>query len=385
MEALLLVTRRALVVGAAVIGAAGVSSVHAQDTLRFGLAMPLSGSQALYGQDQVKAAQWGLEEVNAKGGVNGKKLQMTVLDTRADAQAGIEAVNRLVSVEKVPVFITAWSSVVKAVAPIANDNKVTELSVGANSADIAKLGDYVYTTYPLADIDITAVANYAVTKMGKKKAAVLYINNESGTVGAQIFRDAFTKAGGQVAAYEAYDPKASDWTGPLLKVRAANPDIVHIQGLVSDTPQVIAQMRQLGLQQTVTSYSAAYNPKLIQQLGAAANGVIATSLAPGAADSPAVAAYVQRWKKEVGREPNGLPYTEYLHDAPFIIAAVFKKMEADKLPMTGENFRKTLMAIKTFDLPLLGKFTINANHTVNSPVYLMEVKDGKWTRRAIVE
>jgi branched-chain amino acid transport system substrate-binding protein len=53
--------------------------------------------------------------------------------------------------------------------------------------------------------------------------------------------------------------------------------------------------------------------------------------------------------------------------------------------MTGENFRKTLMAIKTFDLPLLGKFTINANHTVNSPVYLMEVKDGKWGRLALVE
>ena len=231
MKALLSITRRAFVVGAAIIGAASVTSANAQDTLRFGLAMPLSGSQALYGQDQVKAAQWGVAEINAKGGMNGKKLEMIILDTRADAQAGIEAVNRLVSVEKVPVFITAWSSVVKAVAPVANDNKVTELSVGANSADIAKLGDYVYTTYPLADIDITAVANYAATKMGKKKAAVLYINNESGTVGAQIFRDAFTKTGGTVVAYEAYDPKASDWTGSLLKVRAANPDIVHIQGL----------------------------------------------------------------------------------------------------------------------------------------------------------
>ena len=52
--------------------------------------------------------------------------------------------------------------------------------------------------------------------------------------------------------------------------------------------------------------------------------------------------------------------------------------------MTGESFRKELMAMKTFDLPLLGKFTINANHTVNSPVYLMEVKDGKWSQLALV-
>lgn len=377
-------TRWTTIAGAAALVLATVASASAQETLRFGLAMPLSGGQALYGQDQVKAAEWGVAEINAAGGVNGKKLEMITLDTRADPPAGIQAADRLVSVEKVPVFIIAWSSVVKAVAPIANDNKTVELSVGANSAEISKLGDYVYTTYPLADIDITAVARYAATEMGKKKAAVLYINNESGTVGAQIFRDVFTKAGGQVVAYEAYDPKASDWTGSLLKVRAANPDIVHIQGLVSDTPQVIAQMRQLGLQQPVTSYSAVYNPKLIEQLGKAAEGVIATSLAPGVAASPAVQAYVERWKKEVGREPNVLPYTQYLHDAPYIIAAVFKAMDSKKLPLTGENFRKEMLAIKTFDLPLTGKLTINDNHTVNSPVYLMEVKDGKWIQKALV-
>jgi len=269
----------ALLAGTAVLAPAGASVADAQEALRFGMAMPLSGGQATYGQDQVKAAEWAVAAINEKGGVNGKKLEMLVLDTRADAQAGIQAANRLISVEKVPVFVSAWSSVVKAIAPVANDNKVVQLSVGANSADIAKLGYYTYTTFPLAAVDITAVANYAAKEMGKKRAAVIYINNETGTVAAQIYRDVFTKAGGQVVAYEAYDPKASDWTGPLLKIRASQPDIIHIQGLVADTPQVTAQMRQLGLQQPVSSYSAVYNPKLIEQLGKAAEGVIATSLA----------------------------------------------------------------------------------------------------------
>jgi len=374
----------AFLAGTAAVTLSGASLAVAQEALRFGMAMPLSGGQATYGQDQVKAAEWGVAAINEKGGVNGKKLEMLVLDTRADPQAGIQAANRLVSVEKIPAFVSAWSSVVKAIAPISNDNKVVQLSVGANSADIAKLGEYTYTTFPLADIDITAVAKYAATQMGKKKAAVIYINNETGTVAAQIYRDVFTKAGGQVAAYEAYDPKASDWTGPLLKIRAAQPDMIHIQGLVADTPQVIAQMRQLGLSQPVSSYSAVYNPKLIEQLGKAAEGVIATSLAPGVTDSPAVAAYVERWKKEVGREPNGLPYTQYLYDAPYIVAAVYKSLDEKKLPLTGENFRKEMLAIGSFDLPLTGKLTINDDHTVNKPVFLMEVKDGKWTQKAVV-
>jgi len=99
----------------------------AQDVLKFGLAMPLTGSQALYGQDQVKAAEWAVAEIKKAGGINGKKLEMIVLDTQADPQIGIQMTNRLVSVDKAPVFVTAWSGVVKAVAPIANDNKVVEL------------------------------------------------------------------------------------------------------------------------------------------------------------------------------------------------------------------------------------------------------------------
>lgn len=379
-------TRRAVLAGIAAAGAMPALPALAADAapLRFGLAMPLTGGQATYGQDQVRAAQWGLDAINAAGGVNGRKLEAITLDTQADPQIGIQAANRLVSIEKVPVFVTAWSEVVKAVAPVANDAKVVELSVGANSAQIAKLGDYVYTTFPLADVDITAVAQYEADKLGKKRAAVLYINNETGIVAAEIYRKVFTAAGGTVVAYEAYDPKATDWTGQILKVRLASPDVIHIQGLVADTPQVIAQLRQLGMTQTISSYSSIYNPRLIRQLGAAAEGVIATSLAPGPADSAAVAAYVERWKKEVGREPNGLPYTQYLYDAPYIIAAVLRSLAAKSQPVTGESFRAEMLAIGTFDLPLTGKLVINADHTVRKPVYLMQVKGGAWTQLAVV-
>ena len=171
------------------------SSALAQDVFRFGLAMPLTGSQALYGQDQVKAAEWAVAEINKAGGINGKKFEMVVLDTQADPQLGIQMVNRLTSVEKVPAFVTAWSAVVKAVAPIANDNKVVELSIGASSPDVAKLGEYVYTTFPLADVDIAAVAKYSATTMGKKRAAIVYINNETGIVASQVYKKVFAECG----------------------------------------------------------------------------------------------------------------------------------------------------------------------------------------------
>src|SRR5215470_12700230 len=144
------------------------SGVSAQETLKFGVADPLTGPSALFGVDQMQAVRWAVEDINAKGGVNGRKLEHVIVDHQAKPEVGIAVVNRLINVDKVPVFITAFSNVVKAVAPIANREKVLMLSVGANSPDVKNLGDYVYTMFPLADVDMRALGAYMVEKQGKK-------------------------------------------------------------------------------------------------------------------------------------------------------------------------------------------------------------------------
>lgn len=352
--------------------------------IRFGSIMPLTGNSALFGTDQVKAEQMAVKDINDAGGVGGRKLEMVTLDSRADPQIGISAFNRVVGVEHLPMSLVSWSDIVKATAPIANRDKILALNVGANSPEIARLGDWVYTLYPLADVDIAALAKYTHDTLKKEKAAVLYINNESGKAGAEVYRDVFVKAGGKVVAYEGYDPTATDYTGVLLKVRSSGAEIVHIQGLVSDLPHVIAQMRQLGMQQRVSSYAAGYNPKVIEQLGKAAEGLIVTSLAPSAQQNPNVGKFIERWKKEEGRVPNGLPYTQYTYDAVHVVAKLYGWLDQKKLPATSENLRKALLEIREFDLPLTGKLVI-AGHRVNKPVYLMTVKDGKFVQMAAVE
>ena len=369
----------------AAFAAAFAAPAAAQQTLKFGLAMPLTGSQSSFGKDQVMAAEWAVADINAKGGVNGKKLEMIVLDTQADPTVGINAVNRLINVDKTPVFVTAWSAVVKAVAPIANREKVLELSIGANAPEISKLGDYVYTAFPLADVDVTALANYTYKTLAKRSAAVLYVNNDAGVEAAKIYRAVFEKAGGKVVAYEAYDPKATDFTGALLKVRSANPDFIHLHGLVADMPLVIAQMRQLGMTQRVSTYSGGYNPQMIEKAGKGAEGLIVTSLAPNEKQNPNVGPYIERWKKAENRIPNGLPYTQYLYDAPYLVAALYAYVEKNKLPATGENMRKALLAVKTFELPMTGRLVINEDHTVRKPVNLLTVENGQFVPLATVE
>jgi branched-chain amino acid transport system substrate-binding protein len=347
-----------------------------KEPFTFGVALPTTGSAAPFGLDQVQALEWAVADINARGGAGGRKLNAVVLDTQARPQLGIDVVTRLISVEKVPLVITAFSAVVAAVAPIVNRGSVLTFVIGANSPRIANMGEYVYTTYPLADVDVTLLAKYARQELKKSNAAVLYLNDESGVYGARVFRENFEKLGGRIAAYESYEPNSTDYTGAILKIRAANPEVVHLQGNAGDSPQAIAQLRQLGVRVPITSYTAAYNPQMVKQLGTQADGLIVASLAPGVADLPAVTGYVERWKKEKGREPNNVPVTQYVHDGAYIIKALVEHLDKAKRPLTGENLRKALLEVKTFKLPLTGEVTINENHTVLKPVYLLEVKGG---------
>jgi len=359
---------------------ASQSWAQSKDPIKIGATLPLTGSQAGYGVDFATGMRQALKDINDAGGVAGRPLELVILDTQADPALSINAMNRLINVDKVSTILTAWSAVAKAQAPGANRDKTLLLNVGANAPEIAKLGEFVYTLFPLADVDITALANYTYGTLGKRKAAVLYINNDTGIDAAKVYKSIFEKAGGQVVTFEGYDPKATEFSGMLLKMRAANPDMVHIHGLLTDLPQVIAQMRQLGLQQRISTYSAGYNQKILDQLGPAAEGLIVTSLAPGANDDPNVAKLVERWKKEQNRTPNGLPYIQYCYDSVTVAAQLVKHVLAAGKEPTGETMRDALKEIKEFDTPMTGKTVLSLadGHRVKKPTYLLTVEKGKF-------
>jgi branched-chain amino acid transport system substrate-binding protein len=363
------------------------SSAFAADKepFSYGVVLPLTGAAAPFGTDQVKAHTWAVEEINAAGGANGRKLNPIVLDSQAKPDVGVAAVTRLASVDKVPMFVTAFSAVVAAVAPIANRNKILELSVGANSPRISKLGEYVYTTYPLADVDVTLLAKYAYEKLGARRGACIFVNDESGIYGAEVFRDAFKKLGGDIGAFESYEATATDYTGAVLKVRAANPQVVHLHGNASDTPIALGQMRQLGITVPVTTNTAGYNPELIQKIGKAADGLIVATLAPGPKESAAVAKYVERWQREEKRIPNNMPNTQYVHDSAYLVKALVEEVDKAGKPFTGENMREALLKIRSFKLPLTETVKIEDDHTVKKPVYLIGVKDAKYTEMGLYE
>src|ERR1700742_366173 len=151
---MLFTTRRRTVLGAAALTGLGLPAIvraQGKEPIRIGSALPLTGSQAGYGKDFDTSMRMGAKDVNDAGGIAGRPVEIVALDTQAEPQLGINAANRFIGVEKMPMVYVSWSAVVKAVAPIANREKVLAINTGANAPEIAHLGDYLYTAFPLRD------------------------------------------------------------------------------------------------------------------------------------------------------------------------------------------------------------------------------------------
>ena len=264
--------------------AAAAPAAAKPSTYKIGHIVPLTGSNAEFGTSFNQTAQMAVDEINNAGGINGVKVALLSEDSMADPKQGISAFNKLVQVDKVPVVIGAWSTVLMATAPVADQNQVILINYGANATTLRGSGKFVFNTFPLADLDIKVLANYVYDNLKLKKGAILYINNDTGKSNAETFKAAFEAKGGKILANESHQPDAMDFGAQLAKIKAADPEIVHIPSLIQEMPRIVKQAREMGIKAQFTSYSVAEGQQMLDQGGDAADGLIYTFLAPAETD-----------------------------------------------------------------------------------------------------
>jgi len=356
----------------------GTAATGQPDTYTFGLALPQTGNDAPYGKDQTTWTGYAIEEINKAGGVGGKKLAMIVEDSQSDPKRGIAAFRKLTSIDKVPLVITAWSSVVVAIAPIAEREKVVELSVGATSPKIRTAGKFTVSSYPLGDVDMPFLARFALEELKLKKVAVIYINNDTGTP-SRVFINAFKKDGGAIAADEAHEPGALDYSAQVAKIKATNPDGILIYSLTNESPRIAKQFCDAGLNKIpFLSYQAISNPELIKQAGIeCSNNVYYTVKSPPLTGAK-VREVEQRFRKEAGRDVNGLDGAAQLYDAVYFIKAIIEYTQKNNLPYTGESLKKAYESIKTFDRPLTGTIVLDHDNMAVAPITVYKTTNGKF-------
>ena len=245
-----------------------------QAPFRIGVMESLTGPGETYGNVAVRAKQMALDEINAAGGIDGRKLEFVVEDSQCSAQAAVAAYRKLTDVDGVKIILgTSCSGAMLGVAPLAEADGVILFSGLASNPDIANAGDYIFRTQ-ISDIEVGIGTGNLLWADGVRKLATIteatdYAEGVRRTTVAQ-----FEKRGGTVVAQEAYASDVTDFRTQLSKLFDAEPDALHL------APQsefaagvIIKQARELGYQGPIYAETISVGTTALEIAGDSATGM----------------------------------------------------------------------------------------------------------------
>lgn len=293
----------------AVLALGSIGSAAAQSAIQIGLVQPLTGAFAAAGNDVVNGAKIAADEINAKGGVLGKNLELVIEDSKSNPTEAAAVAEKLIVRDKVPVLMGASASTATlAVMPKLMEYKVPMLVETSSSSKITTSGNpYIFRIAPPSEVE-AAVFGKIVKKLGIQKADFLVVNNDWGRGTADEFSTVLKENGIAVGLVERMDQGAQDMSAQLVKFKASGADTLFVTTAVEQLSLVLKQAASLGLNLRIISTGGSQNPdQLITNAGKAADGtwhlVFFAPWAPEATPDPAAAqAFVAEWNKR------GLPF-----------------------------------------------------------------------------
>jgi len=286
-----------------------ITNAPAQSTIQIGLVQPLTGAFAAAGTDVVNGAKIAADEINAKGGVLGKKLELITEDTKSNPTEAAAVAEKLIVRDKVPVLMGASASTATlAVMPKLMEYKVPMLVETSSSSKITTSGNpYIFRIAPPSEVE-AVVFGKIVSRIGIKKADFLVVNNDWGRGTGDEFSKILKDNGIAVGLVERMDQGAQDMNAQLVKFKGSGADTLFVTTAVEQLSLVLKQAASLGLNLRIISTGGSQNPdQLITNVGKAADGtwhlVFFAPWAPEATPDPAAAkTFVAEWNSR------GLPF-----------------------------------------------------------------------------
>ena len=338
-----------------------------QPPIKIGAILPLTGSGASYGVWMKGGAEMAAEEINAAGGIGGRKLEVIYEDHAADASKAVNGMRRLVEVEKVPFTLTSYSAPTLAIQPIGAQNKVVMMNGGGQSDNLANK-EYLYNNIPVVSNEVGVLADW-LTKEKKFKAAVMIVaNDEAGRNSAKSFREKFTADGGRVLAEEQVALDGNDFRAQLAKLKAAGGDLLFISSYGRNVAIIADQARELGITIPMAATSWVQIPEVLKAKGA--EGLLTTRL-PFNPDSPFARKFKERYKTDAG-----FFAVQYYSGTKIFAKAAEEAMKKTGGKLDGEGVKNAIESLKAFDT-ISGKLVFQANHAAVMDIEVGVLKNGK--------
>ena len=257
-------------------------SAYAQEVLKLGIPLPLTGTNAKFGEIEKKSYEIAKEEINAAGGIKGKQVILEFEDSQGKPEVARSIVERLIDVKKQPVVFGEYSSSCsKAIAAVAEERKVPYLVVTGATDDITQQKyKYVFRLNPTNAYYAKGLMSFLDTVVKPKTIAILYESSDFGTSGAEDMVHQAKKAGMQVLVKEQYEKGAVDFRPILSKVKAAKPDVIYMVSYVMDAALLMRQIKELRIDAKLYAGGAAgfAIPEFIQNAKEASELVMTATL-----------------------------------------------------------------------------------------------------------
>lgn len=237
--------RLALVV--ALVFVASVTMVYAAEPLKLTIPLPLTGSQAKFGEMQKKSYEIAAEEINAKGGIKGRKLSLEFEDSTGKPEIARSIVERLIDVKKQPIIVGEYTSAcAKAVAAVAEERKTPYLVVASAADEITQQKyKYVFRLNPVNAHYSDGLMTFFRDVVKPSTIAIIYESSDFGSSSARDMAKSAEKAGIKVLVNEKYEKGAVDFKPILSKVKAATPDVIYMVSYVMDAALLMRQIKEL--------------------------------------------------------------------------------------------------------------------------------------------
>jgi branched-chain amino acid transport system substrate-binding protein len=342
--------------------------------LKVAVLAPLSGAVPTFGVMTRDGALLAIEEWNAKGGVNGRKIVPIVEDSQCTPDPAVNATNKVIDQDKVKFIIGEVCS--KASIPmseIANAKKVIQISPTSTNADVTvtkdgKVKDYIFRACFIDPFQGKVGAKFAMDNLKAKNAFILFDQANDYTKGlAEEFEKAFVAAGGKVAGKETYTAKDTDFSAILAKVAAAKPDVIYLPDYYNIVNLVTKQAKEKGITAPFLGGDGWDSSDL--DLKAAAGGYFTNHYAPDSTAPEAVAFQKAFAAKYKGAAPDALGALAY--DATNLLLTAIKSAGSD-------DTDKVKTALEGISMPgVSGKITFDKQHNPVKSATILKVTPDK--------
>jgi branched-chain amino acid transport system substrate-binding protein len=342
------------------------------DVILLGEVGSLTGSEAAFGKSTRDGVELALEEVNAAGGVKGKKVAVRVLDDQSKPEEAASATKRLITQDHVVAIIgEVASSNSLAMAPIAQEAQVPMVSPSSTNPKVTEVGTYIFRVCFIDPFQGYVMAKYAHDDLKFTKVAILTDKKSAYSEGlTEVFNKKFTEMKGKIVGIEAYAKGDTDFRAQLTNIKKLKAEGLYIPGYYEDVGKIAEQARELGLKVVMMGGDGWDSAKLFELGGSAVEGSFVSNHYSADDPTPRVQEFIKKYQAKYGNVPDSLAALGY--DAARVVIDAMKRSDG-----TGPALRDAIAQTKDFP-GVAGTITLDEHRNPVKPAVVLKVEGGKF-------